>query len=46
LGSIRVFDVIEKGFEAGITVALGGWLVSVCELGQKGKNLIRCDGFN
>ena len=42
----RIFDVIEKGFEAEITIPFGGWLGSVCELRQKCKHLIRCDGFN
>ena len=40
-----VANVIEKGFEAGITIALGGLIVTFGEPGQKGKNLIRCDGF-
>ena len=38
-------DVIEKGFEAGVTIALGGLRVAIGESGQKGKNLIRGDGF-
>ena len=49
----RVFDlkvdsvanVIEKGFEAGVTIALGGLIVALGESGQKGQNLIRGDGF-
>ena len=40
-----VANVIEKGFEAGVTVALGGLIVAFGEPGQKGKNLIRGDGF-
>ncbi len=40
-----VADVIEKGFDAGITVALGGLLGALGELDQKGQNLIRSDGF-
>jgi hypothetical protein len=46
VGINRVFDVIEKGFEAGITVALGGLFGSVSEFGQKGKDLIRSDGIS
>jgi len=46
VGINRVFDVIEKGFEAGITVAFGGLFGSVSELGQKGKDLIWRDGIN
>jgi hypothetical protein len=40
-----VTNVIEKGFEAGVTIALGGLIVAFGEPGQKGKNLIRGDGF-
>jgi hypothetical protein len=35
-----IFDVIEKGFEAGISVSFGGLFGSVSELGQKRKNLV------
>ena len=41
-----MFNVIKKGFEAGITIALGGLFGSVSELGQKGKDLIRSDRIN
>jgi hypothetical protein len=34
-----VADVIEKGFEARVTIALGGLIVAFGESGQKGKNL-------
>jgi len=40
-----VANVIEKGLDAGITVALGGLLGTLGELDQKGQNLIRSDGF-
>jgi len=40
-----VADVIEKGFETGIAVSFGGLFGSFGEPGQKGKNLIRGDGF-
>ncbi|MGD8659105.1 MAG: hypothetical protein PVH37_04190 [Desulfobacterales bacterium] len=46
VGINRIFNVIEKGFEAGITVAFGGLFGSVSELGQKGKDLIRSDGIS
>jgi hypothetical protein len=31
-----IFEVIEKGFEAGITVSFGGLFGSISELGEKG----------
>ena len=40
-----VADVIEKGFEAGVTIVLGGLVVAFGEPGQKGKNLIWGDGL-
>jgi hypothetical protein len=40
-----VAEVIEKCFEAGVAVALGGLSVAFGKTGQKGQNLIRCDGF-
>jgi len=40
-----VANVIEKCFEAGVAVSLGGLRVAFGESGQKGKNLIRGDGF-
>ncbi len=40
-----VADVIEKGLDAGITVALGGLLGALGELDQKVQNLIRSDGI-
>ena len=40
-----VTNVIEKGFEAGVTIALGGLIVAFGESGQKGKNLIWGDGY-
>jgi len=40
-----VTNVIEKGFKAGVAIALGGLIVAFGESGQKGKNLIRGDGF-
>ena len=40
-----VANVIEKGFKAGVAIALGGLIVTFGESGQKGKNLIRGDGF-
>ena len=40
-----VANEIEKGFEAGVAIALGGLIVAFGEPGQKGKNLIRGDGF-
>jgi hypothetical protein len=40
-----VADLIEKCFEARVAVALGSLIVAFGESGQKGKNLIRCDGF-
>ena len=42
----RVADVIEKGFEAGVPIVFCGWVGSVSELGQKGKDLIRSDGLS
>jgi hypothetical protein len=33
VGIDRIFDVIEKGFEAGIAIAFGGLFGSVSELG-------------
>ena len=45
VGIDRVFDVIEKGFEAGVAVPFSGLIVAFGEPGQKGKNLIRGDGF-
>ncbi len=41
-----IFDVIEKGFEAGITVSFGGLFGSVSELGQKRKNLVWGEGIH
>ena len=41
----RVADVIEKCFEAGVTVSFSGLIVAFGESGQKGKNLIWGDGF-
>jgi hypothetical protein len=35
VGIDRIFDVIEKGFEAGIPIAFGGRLVSVGDFCQK-----------
>jgi hypothetical protein len=40
-----VANVIEKCFEAGVAVSLGGLRVAFGESGQKGKNLIRCNRF-
>jgi hypothetical protein len=40
-----IADVIEKGFKAGVSVALGGLIVALGEPGQKGRNLIWGDGF-
>jgi hypothetical protein len=40
-----VANVIEKGFEAGVAIALGGLIVAFGESGQKGQNLILGDGF-
>ena len=40
-----VANVIEKGFEAGVAVTLGGLIIAFGESGQKGKNLIWGDGF-
>jgi hypothetical protein len=41
----RVADVIEKCFEAGVTVSFSGLIVAFGEPSQKGKNLIWGDGF-
>jgi hypothetical protein len=40
-----VADVIEKGFEAGVTITLGGLIVAFGEPRQKRQDLIRGDGF-
>jgi hypothetical protein len=40
-----VANVIKKGFEAGVAIALGGLIVALSEPSQKEKNLIRGDGF-
>jgi len=40
-----ISDVIEKGFEARVTIAFSGLFVSFSEPGQKRQNLIRGDGF-
>jgi len=40
-----VADLIEKGFEAGVTVSLGGLIVAFGESCQKGEDFIRGDGF-
>jgi hypothetical protein len=40
VGIDGIIDVIEEGFETGITIALGGLFGSVSDLGQKGKDLI------
>ena len=40
-----VADVIEKGFETGVSVSSGSLFVSFGEAGQKGQNFIRSDGF-
>jgi hypothetical protein len=40
-----VLNVIEKGFETGVTVAFGGLFGSFGESGQKGEDFIRGDGF-
>ena len=40
-----VANVIEKCFEAGVSIALGGLIIAFGEPGQKRKNLIRGDGF-
>ena len=40
-----IFDEIKECLEAGISIAFGGLFVSVRDLGQKGKDLIRGDGF-
>jgi hypothetical protein len=39
----RAFDAIEKGFEAGLPIAFGGF-DSIGEFCQKGKDFIRGDG--
>ena len=41
-----IFDEIEKGFDAGITVSFGGLFGSVSELGQKQKNLVWGEGIH
>jgi hypothetical protein len=46
VGIDRVFEVIEKGFEAGIPIAFCGWFVSIGDFSQKGKNFIRGDGIH
>jgi hypothetical protein len=40
-----IFDEIEEGFEAGITIAFSGLFGSVSELSQKRKDFIRGNGF-
>jgi hypothetical protein len=40
-----VANVIEKGFEPGVTVSFGGLFGSLGESGQKGQDFIRGDGF-
>ena len=40
-----VSNIVEKGFEAGIAISFGCSFGSFGEPGQKGKNLIRGDGF-
>jgi len=40
-----ISDVIEKGFEARVTIAFSGLLGSFSEPGQKGQDFIRGDGF-
>jgi hypothetical protein len=46
VGIGRILDEIEKGFEAGITIAFGGLFGSVSEFGQKGKDLIWGEGIH
>jgi hypothetical protein len=40
-----VANVIEKGFEAGVTIAFCGLFVSFSKAGQKRKNFIWGDRF-
>jgi hypothetical protein len=40
-----VSNIVEKGFKAGIAISFGCSFDSFGEPGQKGKNLIRGDGF-
>jgi hypothetical protein len=40
-----VANVIKKSFEVRVMIALSGLIVAFGESGQKGKNLIRGDGF-
>jgi hypothetical protein len=45
VGVDGIFDEIKECLEAGISIAFGGLFVSVCDLGQKGKDFIWGDGF-
>ena len=46
VGANRIFDVIEKGFGAGIPVAFGSWLVSIGDSYQKGRDFILGEGIH
>jgi len=43
VGIDGIYDEIEEGFEAGITIAFSGLFGSVSELSQKRKDFIRGD---
>ena len=40
-----IYDEIEEGFEAGITIAFSGLFGSVSEFGQKRKDFLWSDGI-
>jgi hypothetical protein len=45
VGVDGIFDEIKECLEAEISIAFGGLFVSVRDLGQKGKDIIRSYGF-
>jgi hypothetical protein len=45
VGIDGIFNEIEEGVEAGVTIAFGGLFGSASKFGQKGKDFIRGDGF-